>query len=833
MKKFTKILSVFMALLMVVSCIPMTAFAEERDPSSLDKYLSANNLAVVVEDLLTALGDRKEEITPTVLSICFEAIDALRNAAAENNVDVANASTTDLANVLIKYVDKALAEANLDEALKDYAGIIETVTGLTLDLSSVDAILNLLVEAGPVFAKPSGLVGALTGDFGDAKNLDVSMFEKTKATNKKPAVAISTKNSNGLDIVYALFDFISAEKNVDIIKKVVKGTFTLGKANSRLKSLLDLDLDAEIKNMMGDNIPAMVKELLYDNLLATEGAPAFADSVYKDFKSDELLAAALLKVATGKDVDKADATKLANMTLNEIIATYADAVFAGFLVEPLNTKVKDALVSLAEMDPQLAVLKNIINLNYEFTADAFNFAQMTESGLFENLNNFVCKIAEVTLQPAVYAELALKKGGNENITANLTSVFAYILKTLAANNGGKLEFTINDVAYSFDFSGFTADKIAGKSLEDMVVAVIGLFYPTLLQIDLPAEVKTLEQFAGYTAYVCIDRFMVKDDSIDFNKDYKNLVMTNGKVRDMSQNQWNNVLGEMGMDVAIYWLNDATNFGMTQADVDALKAKGWTWENFFEEIVDWALGYIKGIPAVADELEIERGVIDGNGAWYKLNVVLNELLPLAFINDCGDETFTFDVYTAVMTNIVTSVYDCDFAALANVFGANDNEANPFNKKIIASVLGIIDNLLFSIFEHECGKTASFEKAATATHDGYKGSYCTANGHYVSVTVTPATGATEPTDPVTPPSTEPVDPPTDPVDPPADFMLGDVTGDGKITASDARAALRISAKLDTVSAEKEKIADIDGNGKVTASDARKILRFSAKLDSVLGA
>ena len=175
-----------MALLMVVSCIPMTAFAEERDPSSLDKYLSADNLAVVVEDLLTALGDRKEEIVPTVLSICFEAIDALRNEAAANKVDVANASTTDLANVLIKYLDKALAEANLDESLKDYAGLIDKLTGLTLDLSSVDSIIALLVQAGSVFANPPKAVAALAGNFGDAKNLDVSMFEKTAATKKDP-----------------------------------------------------------------------------------------------------------------------------------------------------------------------------------------------------------------------------------------------------------------------------------------------------------------------------------------------------------------------------------------------------------------------------------------------------------------------------------------------------------------------------------------------------------------------------------------------------------------------------------------------------------------------
>lgn len=830
MKKFTKILSVFMALLMVVSCIPMTAFAAERDTSSLDRYLNPDNLAIVVEDLLTALGDRKEEITPTVLSICFEAIDALRNAAAENNVDVASASTTDLANVLIKYLDKVLAEANLDEDLKDYAGLIDKLTGLTLDLSSVDSIIALLVQAGSVFANPPKAVAALAGNFGDAKNLDVSMFEKTAATKKDPAVPISTKNSTGLDIVYALFNFISAEKNVDIIKKVVKGTFTLGKANDRIKMLKkDLDIDAAIKNMMGDNIPAMVNELLYDNLIATEGAPAYADSIYKDFKSDELLAAALLKFATGEDVDKADATKLANMTLNEIIATYADAAFAKFLLAPLNNDLKKALNDLVAMDPQLDVLKNIINLDYEFKAESFNFAQMTADGLFENLNDLVCNIVEVLLQPAVYAELGLKKGGNENITANLTSVFAYILKTLASNNGGKLEFTIDGTAYSFDFSGFTADKIAGKSLEDMLVAVVGLFYPTLLQVELPAEVKSLEQLAGYTAYVAIDKFMVNSDEVDFNKDYKDLVFANGKVRDISQNQWNNVLGEMGMDVAIYWLNDATNFGMTQADVDALKAKGWTWENFFEEIVDWALGYIKGIPAVADELEIERGVIDGNGAWYKLNVVLNELLPLAFINDCGDETFTFDVYTAVMTNIVPSFYDCDFAAFANVFGTNDNEANPFNKKFIASVIGMVDNLLFSIFEHECGKTASFDKAATATHDGYKGSYCSANGHYVSVTVTPATGATEPSKP-SDPSTQPSDP-TKPSDPPADdFMLGDVNGDKKVNAADARIVLRVGAQLQTIDESKMKAADVNKDGKVNAADARIILRVSAQLQTI---
>ena len=64
----------------------------------------------------------------------------------------------------------------------------------------------------------------------------------------------------------------------------------------------------------------------------------------------------------------------------------------------------------------------------------------------------------------------------------------------------------------------------------------------------------------------------------------------------------------------------------------------------------------------------------------------------------------------------------------------------------------------------------------------------------------------------------------------YSLGDVNGDGNITASDARTVLRVAAKLED---ETEAIAlygDIDLNKNITASDARRILRIAAKLDKV---
>lgn len=63
----------------------------------------------------------------------------------------------------------------------------------------------------------------------------------------------------------------------------------------------------------------------------------------------------------------------------------------------------------------------------------------------------------------------------------------------------------------------------------------------------------------------------------------------------------------------------------------------------------------------------------------------------------------------------------------------------------------------------------------------------------------------------------------------LALGDVNGDGVVTAADARIALRASAQLDTLTSEQILAADVDFNDKVTAEDARMILRVAAKLDS----
>lgn len=835
MKKTTKILSVFMAILMVFSCIPMSAIAAERDTSSLDDYLDNKNLAVIVETLLTDLDTRKEDIVPTVLKFVFM-LDQLKKMADEKGVDVDTATTEQLSSTLIAYLNKVLEKEDLNGEIGAYKSIISMViNGVDIDLNSVDGILNTLVGVIDYVNKS----GKKT--WGDLAELDGTAL---KVKSGKKQVAISTKNSSCTDIIYALFGWLA--DNTDVLSKAVKGNLSLGGINATIKNLAKLDIEGEVNDLMG-NLDVTINEMLYDNLIAEwvtvdngdgttkrQVAVKFADSQYAKYSSDELLAAALVKLITSKDVDQKTAAETAKMTLSQLLGKYGDYVIASFALEPLNNDLKKMLKDTIDSDAQLAVLKNIINLDYEFAVEDFNFTSLAESGIFEGLNDLVCTVIEKIVQPAVAKELALKKGGNENITANLTSFFSYVLKVLSTNNGGKLEFTIDGKLYSYDFSGFTADRLATMNLESMIVEVFRLFVPTLMGSELPKDVDTLEKLSLYSAYWAIDTYMVKPDECKFTTDFKDLVYNaDGTVRDMSYSKWVDTMGTMAMQVAVYWLDRSTNFGMSQAEYAKLQADGWTWEDFLEDIVDWAIGYVKGLPAVADELDIERGKADGYGAWYKLNVVINELIPLNFVNDCGDATFVVDTYSLFINKIVPSIFDCDFAEFANVLSKNNDKESIFNKSVISAAVGVVDNLLFSLFEHSCDETATFTKAATATHDGYTGKYCKANGHYVgTITVIPATGVKDDTTteiPTEQPTEKPTEKPTEPGTS-GDVKKGDVNGDGKITASDARLALRISAKLDTPDEKTMLAADVNGDNKVTASDARKILRHSAKLEVI---
>ena len=62
----------------------------------------------------------------------------------------------------------------------------------------------------------------------------------------------------------------------------------------------------------------------------------------------------------------------------------------------------------------------------------------------------------------------------------------------------------------------------------------------------------------------------------------------------------------------------------------------------------------------------------------------------------------------------------------------------------------------------------------------------------------------------------------------IMMGDLNHDGKVTAKDARIAMRVAARLEENKYDVNSY-DADGNGKLGLADARIILRVSARLQS----
>ena len=72
------------------------------------------------------------------------------------------------------------------------------------------------------------------------------------------------------------------------------------------------------------------------------------------------------------------------------------------------------------------------------------------------------------------------------------------------------------------------------------------------------------------------------------------------------------------------------------------------------------------------------------------------------------------------------------------------------------------------------------------------------------------------------------PTTPAQPAV--TAGDINGDGKVTSSDARFALRAAARLEKLNEQQKLAADVNHDGKVNSVDARILLRVAARLQTL---
>lgn len=725
MKKSTKILSVLLALIMMFSMAMPSFAAVKSDTTTVAGLVSTESICTLVNWLLTNLNARKDKFVPTVLTFVDRYVDDIA-AYIPNEKTVDTMSDEEKAKCVIDYCDALLAEKLGDTVPPKITGLAGAL-GITIDLKSVNGILKTLKSVdGLVKIDVLGLA------YGDINDINFSALQKN-------GNAIQTSNGY-FYVVKQLFQFL--KDNSGVFQKVIRGQLDLGII---IEEFFDPDKDAALfKQPDGSDVsgglngsmkylPTYIKNAVYDAIIDEPGMTA-----QKSWSIDEILGYGFNYLITGKtDMTQAESANLMKGTVYANLIKYAPAVYAKFAVEPLNTSFKDSLIDLGNKN---AAFKAILNTEYTFTENDFNSLGITaQTGVLGGFNNMVYVVLGKILTPAAFKELALEKGTTAaKLNSNLTKLCRYILPKMGTFTG-------------FDFSKFTAAAVKNMSLETMAVQVLKIFYPGWFHTKGDAaatafvnSIDTMPEMLVAAAYLGFP-----EDHYGSRAGYKKIIMNaagNAVNASLTEAQCIETALNILMDEAVYELDDAketTLFTLSAAQVKKYKAAGWNWDDFADEIVDWALNMVKGVPAVTDKLSSERGKYDGYGAFNKLNAVVNEIINFSFMNNVSSLTpdgkvmSKFDFETLIMDGIIGNLCDFDIAGILGLFAVNTKSDNILNISFTTSAIGIIDKALEAVFNHTCTE-ASYTVAATCVSKGRTVKYCGTNGHINSITEIAATG-----------------------------------------------------------------------------------------------
>ena len=708
MKKSKKLLSILLAVVMVFSvvAVPVSA-AVPSNVTTLDALIQPSNLAGLVDWLLSSLNSRKTNYADSVLNFVCSFVEDINAEVPEGTNLFASNNTAAKATYVMDYLDKMLAETNLNEALgEDILNIINAIPGLTVDLNSVDGILNTLNSV-------EGIKGVAGGDIASL-NLD-SMIVK----NLVGSSAQSRRSTGDLQIIYNLIQFLA--DNANVFKKFLSGKLNLGLVGS-----VAGDLQDQVNSYAGE-ITVMIEDLVYTKLLgAPDGKETHAESAYKDWTVDQMAVGALVKMLTGVvPDDTVQINEFLNLPVYDLLTSYGDMLYDKFLLGWLQNDLVGILKEFAQDND----LSRYFNFDFTFSASEFNFAN-AQNGILGEFNNVFVALLNKLLAPAVLAQLNLEKGGNDKLNANLEKVIKFILPKLA---------DVVDPA-DFDFRKYTEEYVADKDLPELAVDILKIFFPgwfklddaamdVVNQMDTMGEVATM---AVYYALITFNTEMFAEGNYDYVAEWDALIFEeDGKtINDLSNSAWGDICLSMAADAAMYGLalnGDKFWFDFDMDDLKAAKAAGWTAEAFLDEIADWAIDMVKGIPAVTDHIGGASGKLDANGPFYKLNVLLNELLDWSFLNGVSYATFNLDIETLIFDGLLKNIYEFDLAGILGLFAVNDKTGNVLKEKTVPALLSIVDNVLNILFKHE-GTTKTVKVAPTCDEEGYDIVCCSKCGLY---------------------------------------------------------------------------------------------------------
>ena len=763
MKMSTKIISVILSVVLVLSMVPM-AFAgtlKTETYNTVEKLIQNDSLANILESLITDINNAKGNVTGTVLRLVYMFMNNDEINALIGDRDVAEMDDNAVAKVLLDWLDKNLPNWTADITNQDWYGPVSNLVrliGITLDLKSVDGILKTAYSLcdkadDKLFGRPVIDLGILNDLNGSALN------------------GLS-RSKGDLNVIYGLIQWL--KDNMPVVKKALNGNLKVGIVGNFFDTS---DIEAMIKN-----VPLFVKSALYKLVKgdaamgkfskdANEAKGEWGASPYADYTADELLASALIRMIKNNDevVPQEEAKKATTLSFYGILSEYAGTLYNNFAIGWINDNLASFIKSIS-VTPEIAA-KFKANIPQVGEADIAEILEGSKTtGFLGQLNTLLVKVADLVLAPAEFKKLGLTKTNNNNtdLNENFEKICRFILPLMANK-------TVSD-NLGYDFTSFNADAIKDKTVEEMAVAILKLFFKDWFKSnaefdqDVVASASSLEDLAVLAVYYTATNKEWMTLDYDFSG-FKSQIFNGKTVRSFGSDadKAKDLIISMGVGIgagalqenvkytkyksdftsstvlmgdingdneikaddarlalrAAVGLSDEEAIHLDVADIDGegigasdareiLRAAvglesavegsitiGAKWFDYVDDITDWALNYIKGLPAVvgAKGVTTVRPDYDpyGDNAFNKLNLVLNDLIDFSFLTGAGNDTYKLDLYTLLNDVLLGNIMDFNLEGLLATFEVNHNEGNILNGAFIPSMLGAVDRLITGLFK----------------------------------------------------------------------------------------------------------------------------------------
>lgn len=307
----------------------------------------------------------------------------------------------------------------------------------------------------------------------------------------------------------------------------------------------------------------------------------------------------------------------------------------------------------------------VINWDYTFKNTLGELGASTDFAA--NANKLLVAVAKTVFTQSAFNSIGLANGGNENLNENINKLLKFILPKIPAETFGT----------NFDTS--LLENIEDKSLEQLAALLLrGMLETQLPSLIIPASVQTLEEMAvlAIREVLLLEAPHLKFDNLIFGN------VSTLTMQAKSESEWRELLFDMFIDAAVFYLDQYAGLDLDAADVLAKKNAGWTSVDFLDEIVDWALSYTKGILTVTDTLNLTRGQKASSvyAPWDKLNKVIADVIDLSFINGADGHGYTFDTEKVLKEKVLGNLLDLNSADAVNMFVRNTENNNILNDSI---------------------------------------------------------------------------------------------------------------------------------------------------------